>query len=41
VAIAAGAIGKEIDLVAKIMIDEGVIKLEKAKEILYKIRGLE
>ncbi len=39
VAIMAGAIGDEIDLVVEEMLKEGVIRIDKAKEILERIRG--
>lgn len=39
-AIAAGAVGDEVDRVVSEMLKEGVIRLDKAKEILTKLRGL-
>ncbi len=40
IAIAAGAVGDEVDKVVAEMIKEGVIRIDRAKEILNKLRGL-
>ncbi len=39
IAIAAGAVGKEIDIVAARMVEEGIVRMDKAEEILKEIRG--
>jgi hydroxymethylglutaryl-CoA reductase len=39
-AITVGAVGEEVDKVVEEMLKEGVIRIDKAKEILDKIRGL-
>ncbi len=39
VAVMAGAVGDEVDKVAEFMVKEGVIRLDKAIEILQKLRG--
>ena len=41
VAIAAGAQGEEIELVARQMVAEGVVRLDRAEEILHAIRNTE
>ncbi|MEM2509134.1 MAG: 3-hydroxy-3-methylglutaryl-CoA reductase, partial [Candidatus Thermoplasmatota archaeon] len=39
IAIMAGAKGEEIDIVAKKMVEEGKIRMDRAKEIIEEIRG--
>lgn len=39
VAVMAGAVGDEVDKVAELMVKDGVIRLDKAIEILQKLRG--
>lgn len=39
VAVMAGAVGDEVDRVAELMVKDGVIRLDKAIEILQKLRG--
>ena len=39
IAVMAGAVGDEVDKVAELMVKDGVIRLDKAIEILQKLRG--
>lgn len=39
IAIMAGAVGDEVDRVAELMVKDGIIRLDKAIEILQKLRG--
>lgn len=39
IAVMAGAVGDEVDRVAELMVKDGVIRLDKAIEILQKLRG--